>query len=74
MNKVIRALLATEAELHWHYDRECAQYVARIFKGQRTKEMTISEKAAAAPHTVGKFEDALVEAIYEMGVDDGAGT
>lgn len=67
MDKVIRALRATGAEMHWHYDAANARYVVRLFCGQRSKEVTLGRKAAETPFAAEKFAKELVQGVYQIG-------
>ena len=67
MDKVIRALMATGAEMHWSYDAANEQYVVRLFGGQKARSLIIGRKAAEIPFAAEKFAKKLVRGIYQIG-------
>lgn len=68
MSKTIRALMATGAELHWHYDPTEGCYVVRIFGKKQSKEARIDrEKVTGAGNAAAKLDKDLALEIYQTG-------
>lgn len=69
MNKVIRALMATGAEMHWHYDESKSRYVVRLFCGQRSKKIVIDQDNVTTGTGQLTMEKDLVQQIYRLKED-----
>ena len=66
MDKVIRALIATGAEMHWHYDDVNTRYVVRLFCGQRSKEVIIGQENVTSAMGAAAMERDLAQQIYGL--------